>query len=309
MLKKAKSEMKVGTYETRFFQHRMKNLVFALWADNNIVKTLSNFHSPELLEAGHGVLRRRRVDGLREQERTAVQCPLQQKDYSETFHLIDKGNGKESHYDMGGQTKGHNWAPKLTMRFWNMGLGNAHTMYSALCKKFTPNRKVQTMDQCMKILAHSLMQRGPPMRKQVPEHPAYERDLTNVFDWGTGRKIRSDTQGHMSQGVARGNSSYVLAPHQRERDLKAKQKKQQWRIHQSVAGGKSGYCKWIGCPGLKQCKAKQKRSYRTYMRCEECTAQLGKEMFLCNDVKSGTAVNCHFAHHKKYHTKKYEDKL
>ncbi len=56
MLKKAKSEMKVGTYETRFFQHRMKNLVFALWADNNIVKTLSNFHSPELLEAGHGVL-------------------------------------------------------------------------------------------------------------------------------------------------------------------------------------------------------------------------------------------------------------
>jgi hypothetical protein len=30
-----------------------------------------------------------------------------------------------------------------------------------------------------------------------------------------------------------------------------------------VAGGKSGYCKWIGCRGLKQCKAKQKRSYST----------------------------------------------
>jgi hypothetical protein len=101
------------------------------------------------------------------------------------------------------------------------------------------------------------------MWKQVPEHPAYERDLTNVFDWGMGRKIRSDTQGHMSQGVACGNSRNVLAPHQRERDLKAKQKKQQWRLHQSVAGRKSGYCKWIGCPGLKQCKAKQKKSYST----------------------------------------------
>eukprot|EP00956_Cyclotella_meneghiniana_P027905 scaffold63911_cov67-Cyclotella_meneghiniana.AAC.6 len=51
-----------------------------------------------------------------------VPCPSQQKHYSSTFHLIDKGNRKESKYDMGGQTKGHYWAPKLSMRFWNFGL-------------------------------------------------------------------------------------------------------------------------------------------------------------------------------------------
>jgi hypothetical protein len=58
-----------------FFQHQMKNLVFALWANNNIVKTLSNFHSPELLEAGSGVLQRQRVECVCEKEQTVVECP------------------------------------------------------------------------------------------------------------------------------------------------------------------------------------------------------------------------------------------
>lgn len=111
-----KKRMRIGSYESVIFQHRTLNLCFAMWVDNNIVKTLSNFHSAEVLDVGLGMLRRRRVDGVREQEYTAVSCPKQQKDYSNTFHLIDKGNGRESKYDMGGQTKGHNWAPKLSMQ-------------------------------------------------------------------------------------------------------------------------------------------------------------------------------------------------
>ncbi|KAL7536120.1 hypothetical protein ACHAXR_006945 [Thalassiosira sp. AJA248-18] len=131
-VKETRKNMTVGTYESHMFQHRTKHLSFTMWSDNNIVKTLSNFHTPEVLVAAEGVLWRRRVDGLREQERTEVSCPKQQKDYNETFHLIDKGNGKESKYDMGGQTKGHNWAPKLHMQFWNFGLGNSsHTIYDA----------------------------------------------------------------------------------------------------------------------------------------------------------------------------------
>lgn len=43
---------------------------------------------------------------------------------------------------MGGQTKGHNWAPKLSMRYFNFGMGNAHTMYAALVKKYTPERRL-----------------------------------------------------------------------------------------------------------------------------------------------------------------------
>jgi hypothetical protein len=150
-----KKTMKIGSYESIIYQHRVKNLSFTLWlwADNNIVKTLSNFHSPEVLAAaaGSGMLRRRRVDGSSEQEQTEVSCPLQHKDYSEKFHLIDKGNGKESKYDLGGQTKDHNWAPKLNMHFFNFGLG-AHTMYAALYKEHTPFQRPLKMDACVNLL-------------------------------------------------------------------------------------------------------------------------------------------------------------
>ena len=156
--KEAKAKMKPGTYESVLFQHRDKPLCYAMWSDNNIVKTLSNFHKPEILQVGDEVLRRKKVDGVREANKTDVSCPVQQRDYSKTFHLIGKGNGKESNYDMGGQTKGHNWAPKLTMRYWNFGLGNAHTMYAALVKKFTPDCRALDMPGCVKILTHYLLQ-------------------------------------------------------------------------------------------------------------------------------------------------------
>ena len=108
------------------FQHINLPLVFAMWSDNNIVKTLSNFHSPEILPAGSAVRRKRKVNGKREQHRTEVMCPVQLLAYTLTFHLIDKGNGTESGYDLGGHSKVHNWSPKLTMRFVNMNLNNDH---------------------------------------------------------------------------------------------------------------------------------------------------------------------------------------
>jgi hypothetical protein len=304
--KEAKKRMKIGSYESVMFQHRTECLAFAMWADNNIVKTLSNFHKPSILPAGSGVLRRRRVDGSREKDRTEVSCPTQQKDYSQTFHLIDKGNGKESKYDMGGQTKGHNWAPKLVMRYWNFNLGNAHTMYEALVSTYTPDRRKMDMDECVCFLAHSLMQRGDKMRSQVPEHPNFSRDLTNVFDFGSGRKIRSNAKGTIAKGVPRGRS--IPAPNQRERQLKAKQSKEEWRVHQSLAGVCRGRCAWMNCTGLKS-DAKRKRSKLTNMRCEQCSAEKGKQIYLCNDVKNGETNNCHIAYHRKYHTKKYADKF
>ncbi|KAL7525970.1 hypothetical protein ACHAXR_001243 [Thalassiosira sp. AJA248-18] len=85
-----------------------------MWSANNIVKTLSNFHKPEVLAAAVGVLQRRRVDGSREELQTEVSCPVQQNDYSETFHLINKGNGKENKYGMGGQIKGDKLGTKNT---------------------------------------------------------------------------------------------------------------------------------------------------------------------------------------------------
>ena len=70
------------------------------------------------------------------------------------------------------------------------------------------------------------------MRTYRPEHPKFSRDLTNVFDFGTGRKIRTDAKGIVACGT-RGRGA-VEAPQQRMRELRNKQKKSAWRIHQSM---------------------------------------------------------------------------
>jgi hypothetical protein len=45
-------EIEKGTHESIFYQHKTKPLLHAIWADNNFVKTLSNFHSPTIVEGG-----------------------------------------------------------------------------------------------------------------------------------------------------------------------------------------------------------------------------------------------------------------
>ena len=84
------------------WQHKELPLVFAAWADNAIVKTLSNFHSPVIIE--DGVHRRCKIDGVRQRDSVGVPVPAQGKAYCETFHMIDKGNGAEAKYDLGGNT-------------------------------------------------------------------------------------------------------------------------------------------------------------------------------------------------------------
>jgi len=96
--------MKKGTYDAICWQHVCRSLCFAVWSDNALVRTLSNFHGPEILEAGMGVLRKKRdKDGKRERHKTDVLCPAQTKDYCNTFYLIDKGNGVEALYNLGGE--------------------------------------------------------------------------------------------------------------------------------------------------------------------------------------------------------------
>jgi hypothetical protein len=101
--------MKKGTYNSICWQYVWQSLCFAVWSDNALVRTLSNFHDPRILEAGMGVLQKKR-DSNGKQERTMMEvpCPAQMRDYCNTFHLIDKGNGAEAYYDLGG-----NLSPKL----------------------------------------------------------------------------------------------------------------------------------------------------------------------------------------------------
>ena len=55
-----KMKKKLGTYNSVFWQHKTRPLCYVLWSDNSIVKTLSNFHGPVILEAGIGVMRKKR---------------------------------------------------------------------------------------------------------------------------------------------------------------------------------------------------------------------------------------------------------
>jgi hypothetical protein len=187
-------KLKVGTYERIFWQHQMLNLCYVVWSDNNKVKTLSNFHSPDVLEVVLGLLRKMRVDGKRDRDKSEVPCPVQMKDYCETFQLIDKGNGAEAHYDMGGKSRTHNWLPKLVFWLWNMSMHNAYKIYLALHKQYTPDQKYSSMKQCVKELTFDLLQRGDSMRKRKEEHPGYTVNLSQILGWTAGRKTRSDAK-------------------------------------------------------------------------------------------------------------------
>ena len=54
--------MKKGTYKSIMYQHDSKGLVLVMWSDNNIVQTLSNFHSPKVVE--DGLQQKRKVNGV-----------------------------------------------------------------------------------------------------------------------------------------------------------------------------------------------------------------------------------------------------
>ena len=76
--KEKKKEMKKGDYESILFHHNDKPLCYAMCLDNNIVHTLSNFHPTKILQ--NGLLRKRRVGGVRERHQTSVSCPEQNRD-------------------------------------------------------------------------------------------------------------------------------------------------------------------------------------------------------------------------------------
>ena len=68
--------VEIGSYDSVAWQRKDGKLSFCVWGDNNLVKTLSNFHQPSRVP--DGIERKRRVDGMREETRTKVSCPVQQ---------------------------------------------------------------------------------------------------------------------------------------------------------------------------------------------------------------------------------------
>ena len=56
------------------WQHNNLPLVFAAWSDNAVIKSLSNFHSPIIIE--DGIQRRIKIDNIRQRDPVGVPVPL-----------------------------------------------------------------------------------------------------------------------------------------------------------------------------------------------------------------------------------------
>ena len=151
-------EVKKRTYASLFYQHKDKPLTYAIWADNNFVRVLSNYHSPKVILGG--VKRKRWVNGAREHSQTPVDIPLQTQHYCETYHWVDKSNAAEAKFDLGGESHLHGWSPKLVSRLFNMHLNNIYKIYCALIAKEATIYKPKGMRECIQAVAHSLLQQG-----------------------------------------------------------------------------------------------------------------------------------------------------
>jgi hypothetical protein len=302
--------MEAGSYESIFYQHKTENLTYAVWSDNNFVKTLSNFHTPAIAVAGVYRKKRDADSGRRDLTQSEVDCPEQQKTYCETYHWIDKSNGAEAKFDLGGESHRHGWTPKLAARLFNMNLNNAYRIYCALIEN--ENYKADDFRSCVSLLALSLLSRGEPMRVRS----------SGVAPTGTsgspeGRKIRSDARGHFNNSPGhpqgRNHPQTPQSPAPISQSTVKKRRKtfenlieiQPWRSHQSVAtvcANDGQHCVYSKCPGLLRTWNKRIRSFPTRYSCNQCSIEQGRTVFLCNTTKKQPdgkykPILCHINYH------------
>ena len=303
--------LKKGTYDMLFYQHTTEPLTYTIWADNNFVKTLSNFHRTNICVGG--VKRKRRNEaGRREFYRSEVDCPEQMKAYCETFHLIDKGNAVEAKFDLGGESHLHGWSPKLASRLFNMHLNNVYRIYCTLLRE--ANYEPKLLRDCIADLTIDLLQQGEPMRRRSSGAPPI-----GIAGTQEGRKIRVDAKDHFDNNSSitqgRNHPQTPLSPDAWNRSTTYRQKisfnkrlkNNQWISHQSVATvckNDGGNCQYNWCPGLLR-QNKRKRSYPTRYRCSQCSIAKGHPVYLCNTTKKkddGTywAVLCHMKYHEHH---------
>jgi hypothetical protein len=319
--------IEIHTHESLIYQHNTKPLCYAVWGDNNFVKTLSNFHSPVIMTGGIKRKKRNLITKRREREFSDDDCPVQQKSYCNTYHKIDKGNGAEAKYDLSTESHLHGWGPKLAARLFNMNTNNAYKLYCSLYKKHHPERKPMELKDCINNLTHSLLQQGDDMRQRLPGcPPSASKDLTSTVS-GDGRATRADAKNqpftpvagpngtgavHAGTTTTPGSALTARGLHYQEVAFNKRQRDYVSRVHQPMPmlvrgeGEKSGSgarCDYKKCPGL-NIKSKRIVSYKTIYQCEQCTVEKKRPIFLCHTTKKingkPTVVSCHL----KYHAEK-----
>ena len=252
-----------GTYESLLYQHKDEALTFAVWGDNNFVKTLSNFHTPIIINRGLKRKRRDPITKRRALHQTPVPCPAQIKSYCETFHLIDKGNCAEAKYDLAGESHNHGWTPKLASRLFNIHLNNVYKLYCCFVEDHSQTirlrYKPKPIRECLKKLAYSLLSQGEAIRKRKAVAPVQ-------VDVGTsplGRKIRSDAKGQFRTPSPAGRNHsqtprtfaepwHKSTAYKQKKNMTKQIGLQDWRKHQSVATvckNDGQYCQYQFCPG------------------------------------------------------------
>ncbi len=87
--------------------------------------------------------------------------------------------------------------------------------------------------------------------------------------------------------------------------MKNQQRRSPWCVHQSKAVAQYGKYYWEDCSGKKLNTAKHPRSSNMHLHCKECSAYLGKDVFLCNSFVKGNPVDCHQHYHIYHHNKKF----
>ena len=156
------------------------------------------------------------------------------------------------------------------------------------------------MGNAERELTHNLCQWGPVMRKQKAEHLSWTQDMRKLFRRIIDQKVCLDAKRTMMV-------SSVMPPVQALADnyamLKNQQQRLPWRVHQSKAVMKTRKCCWDNCRGETASAAKRLCSNDTHMHCGECSAYLGKDIFLCNSFVMGVPANCHW-HYYIYHLNK-----
>jgi hypothetical protein len=198
---------------------------------------------------------------------------------------------------MAGNSRSHNWAPKLVFRLLNMALNNAYVVYKELVAR--EGGKGLSMGRVVKELAMDCANEEQAC-DLIPRciRPAHLRDMDRVDGHEKGNKIRKDRKSEEVVSPAK-NTAAISAKAQ----LTAAQKRQWWCKHLPLPDVVRGKCCWVKCPGIKQCQGKRKRSYDTHYRCEQCSTDKESNVYLCHSVKNGEVVSCRIAYHKRYHNK------
>ena len=166
----------------------------------------------------------------------------------------------------------HGWAPKLSYRFYNIGLNNSYVFFKLIHQLHNPGRRMTTMLEVMKEATHALLQRDVTMQTRDPTHPPSVCDLINAYDTHT-RAFWSDSKGgtvSKTQNVPTRESATHLKD--RKHALQMQQQKNPWCTHQPspCISKKFHYCAFEQCPDLKR-NNKRKRAYTSTMKCEECS--------------------------------------